>query len=109
MHSGVSSGFCRMALSVERLKFRECMSFVHVNAVLMCRPLLPSKTVKTSWIRRNPTGELETAPSQRSCLACDKKRGLFNTICGFSGAYKLLSVVVGKDIHTLKQKQSCFP
>lgn len=36
-------------------KFRECTSFVPVNVVLMCKLLLPSKSVKTSWIRRNPT------------------------------------------------------
>lgn len=84
-----------------KTKFRECMSFVHVNVVLMCKRFLPSKTVKTSWIRRNPIGRLETVPSQRGCLACEEIQRLFNTVCGFSAAYKLLSVVVGSDIHTL--------
>lgn len=52
-----------------KAKFRECSSFVRVNAVLMCRPFLPSKTVKTSWIRRNPVGMLETVPSPKNLLS----------------------------------------
>lgn len=69
------------------------MSFVQVNVVLMCKRFLPSKTVKTSWIRRNPVGKLETVLPKRSYLACEEIHGLFSTICGLSGAYKLLSVV----------------
>lgn len=53
-----------------KTKFRECMSFVHVNVVLMCKPLLPSKTVKTSWIRRNPiVGHGDLSPPLPSCEA----------------------------------------
>lgn len=94
-HSRVSMWLSRMSFGVEWLSFGECTSFVQLNVVLMCKLFLPSKAVKTSWISWNPVGKLETVPSQRSCLACEEIQGLFNTICGFSGAYKLLSVVVG--------------
>lgn len=70
------------------------MSFVQVNVVLMSKLLLPSKTVKTSWIRRIAIGKLESVPSPRCCFASEEMRGLFGTICRFSIAYKLLSVRV---------------
>lgn len=67
----------------QKTRFRECASFVHVNAVLMCKLFLRSKTVKTSWIRRNPVGPLETGPSPWSYLACEEIHEPSGTICGF--------------------------
>lgn len=107
-HSGVSLWSVEHAIQRWKDYFRVCASFVQLNVVLMLKLLLPSKTVKTSWIRRTPIGKLETFPSQEkekllSMWGNTGGCGGFNTICGVSGAYKLLSVVVGSNIHTLNR------
>lgn len=61
----------------------------------MRRHFLPSKTVKTSWIRRNPVGTLETVPSPEKYLACGEIRRLFTLS-------NCQSAVVGRHIHTSK-------
>lgn len=63
-HSGVSLWSVEHAIQRWKDYFRVCASFVQLNVVLMLKLLLPSKTVKTSWIRRTPIGKLETFPSQ---------------------------------------------
>lgn len=79
-------------------RFREWASFVLFNAVLMCKRFLRSETVKTSWIRWNPVGTVETGPSPRSYLACEETHSA--AFRGFVAFYKLLSATVGQDIHT---------
>lgn len=113
-HSGVSLWSVEHAIQRWKDYFRVCASFVQLNVVLMLKLLLPSKTVKTSWIRRTPIGKLETFPSQEkekllSMWGNTGGCGGFNTICGVSGAYKLLSVVVGSNIHTLNRGNHVHP
>lgn len=62
---------------------------------------LPSKTVKTSWIRRNPVGAVETAPSPEKYFACGKMRWLFTV-------FKSPKCRCWDAHSHLKRQQSCF-
>lgn len=95
----------RIVFSVEGLKFRECTSFVPVNAVLMCKALFPSKTVKTSWIRQSPLRNWRRSLPREAALHVTKYKEHSTPFVGFQVLTSCKVLYWAGHSHT-KQQQS---